>query len=301
MGQKRGLKINEYGVFKKDRWLAGRSEKDVYGALKLPYIEPELRENRGEIEAAMAGKLPHLLSLNDIKGDLHLHTDASDGNATLEETASATRERGYEYAAITDHSKYLGITHGLDASRLLTQIKRVDRFNSKLRGFRLLKSAEVDILPDGSLALPNSILKELDLVVVAVHSSFNLSARQQTERITRAMDNRYVNIVAHPFGRLIGERDPYPLDIGKLMRAAGERGCFLELNAQPSRLDLSDTNCRIAKQNGVLVAISTDAHSPETLGFMRHGVDQARRGWLERKDVLNTRGLSDLQKLLARA
>ena len=301
MGQKRGLKINEYGVFKKDRWLAGRSEKDVYGTLKLPYIEPELRENRGEIEAAMAGKLPHLLSLNDIKGDLHLHTDASDGNATLEQMASAARERGYEYAAITDHSKYLGITHGLDASRLLTQTKRVDRFNSKSRGFRLLKSAEVDILPDGSLALPNSILKELDLVVVAVHSSFNLSARQQTERITRAMDNRYVNIVAHPFGRLIGERDPYPLDIGKLIRAGGERGCFLELNAQPSRLDLSDTNCRIAKQNGVLVAISTDAHSPETLGFMRHGVDQARRGWLERKDVLNTRGLSDLQKLLARA
>lgn len=301
MGIKRGLKFNEYGVFRKNKWIAGRTEKDVYAQLDLPYIEPELRENAGEIEAAANGKLPRLLSLTDIKGDLHVHTDASDGDGTLEEMVQAARIRGYGYIAITDHSKYIGITHGLDAARLATQLRRIDRLNAKQRDFHILRSAEVDILPDGSLALPDSILKELDLVVAAVHSSFDLSATQQTGRIIRAMDNKYVNIIAHPFGRLIGERDPYLLDIERLMKAAIERGCFLEVNAQPSRLDLSDVHCRLAKRMSLKLAISTDAHTPETLGYMRYGVDQARRGWLEASDVLNTRSLADLRRLLKRS
>ena len=300
MGQKRGLKINEYGVFQNGKWVAGRTEKDVYVRLDLPYIEPELRESQGEIEAASAGKLPRLVSLSDIRGDLHVHTEASDGDATLEQMVRAAKACGYEYIAITDHSKYIGVTHGLDAKRLAAQIHHIDRLNAKLRGFHILKSAEVDILPDGALALPDSILKELDLVVVAVHSSFDLSAKQQTERIIRAMDNRYVNIVAHPFGRLIGERDPYALDIERVMKAALERGCFLEANSQPSRLDLSDVYCRMAKKMGLRLAISTDAHTVETLNYMRYGVDQARRGWIEANDVLNTRSLVELRRLLKR-
>ena len=300
MGQRRGLKINEYGVFKKDKWIAGRTEKDVYGQLGLPYIEPELRENQGEIEAAATGKLPKLVKLADIKGDLHAHTEASDGSATLEDMAHAARSRGYEYLAISDHSKYIGVTHGLDPARLAAQARKIERLNAKFENFRILRSTEVDILPDGSLALPDSALKPLDLVIGAVHSKFDLSARQQTERIIRAMDNRYVNIIAHPFGRLIGEREPYALDIERLMKAARERGCFLELNAQPSRLDLSDIHCRMAKKLGLKLAISTDAHTAETLDYMRFGIDQARRGWLEPDDVLNTRGLKELLRLLKR-
>ena len=263
--------------------------------------EPELRESQGEIEAAAAGKLPRLVSLSEIRGDLHVHTDASDGDATLEQMVRAAKALGYEYIAITDHSKYLGVTHGQDARRLAAQIHRIDRLNAKLRGFHILKSIEVDILPDGALALPDSILKELDLVVVAVHSSFDFSAKQQTERIIRAMDNRYVSIVAHPFGRLIGERDPYALDIERVMKAALERGCFLEANAQPSRLDLSDIYCRMAKKMGLRLAISTDAHTAETLNYMRYGVDQARRGWIEANDVLNTRSLVELRRLVKRS
>jgi len=300
MGLKRGLKINEYGLFKGARWLAGRSEEEMYAKLGLPYIEPELRENQGEIAAAAAGKLPKLLRQSDIRGDLHVHTKASDGEATLEEMVVAAGMLGYEYIAITDHSKHIGITHGLDARRLSAQIRDIDRLNAKGRGPIVLKSAEVDILPDGRLALPNSILAELDLVVASVHSKFDLPAQAQTDRMIRAMDNPYVNIIAHPFGRLIGERDPCELDLQLLMEAALERGCYLEVNAQPSRLDLSDVQCRMAKELGLKLAISTDAHTPETLSYMRYGVDQARRGWLSARDVLNTRGLVDLKKLLRR-
>ena len=299
-GLKRGLKINEYGVFKAERWLAGASEAEVYSKLGMAYVEPELRENQGEIEAALEGKLPKLIRLADIKGDLHVHTEASDGEGTIEDMVEAAKRLGYEYVAITDHSKHIGITHGLDAKRLAAQNRRIDRLNAKYRGITILKSAEVDILPDGKLALGDAILSELDLVVAAVHSKFNLTAEQQTERMIRAMDNRNVNIIAHPFGRLIGERQPCQLDLQKLMRAALERGCYLELNAQPARLDLSDTQCRMAKELGLKVAISTDAHSSATLSYMRYGVDQARRGWLAAKDVLNTRPLSELRRALKR-
>jgi len=299
-GLKRGLKINEYGVFKAGRRLVGATEADVYSKLGMAYVEPELRENQGEIEAAIEDTLPNLIRLADVKGDLHVHTEASDGDGTIEEMVEAARALGYDYVAITDHSKHIGITHGLDTRRLAAQNRRIDRLNAKFRDITILKSAEVDILPDGKLALGDGALSELDLVVAAVHSNFNLTAEQQTERMIRAMDNRNVNIIAHPFGRLIGEREPCELDLGQLMRAAIERGCFLELNAQPSRLDLSDTQCRMAKELGLKVVISTDAHSPSTLSYMRYGVDQARRGWLAAKDVLNTRPLNEFRRALKR-
>jgi DNA polymerase (family 10) len=297
MGVKRGLKINEYGAFRKEKWLAGRDEKDMYAQLGLPYIEPELRENTGEIEAAKAGRLPHLVTLKDIKGDLHAHTGASDGNATLEEMAEAARARGYEYLAISDHSKHVGITHGLDAKRLARQINAIDRLNARFRGFRLLKSAEVDILPDGKLAMDGGVLAELDIVTAAIHTQFT---GDQTARLIRAMDHPHVHIIAHPTGRLIGEREAYAVDMRKVMQAALERGCHLEVNGQPARLDLNDSHCKMAKEMGLKLALITDAHSADTLDYMRGAVDQARRGWLSPKDVLNTRGWAELAKLLKR-
>lgn len=300
MGMKRGLKFNEYGVFKGKKWLAGQTESEVYAKVGLPYIEPELRENRGEIEAAQAGRLPHLIALKDIKGDLHAHTNASDGENTLEEMAKAAKALGYAYIAITDHSKRMGIVHGLDARRFANQMGQIDRLNARQHGIHILKSAEVDILADGSLALDDDTLREFDLVVAAIHSKFDFDVQHQTDRIIRAMDNHYVNIIAHPTGRLLTEREAYQLDMKRLMKAALERGCYLEVNGQPSRLDLTDVHCRLAKEIGLKVAISTDAHTAETLGYMRYGVDQARRGWLERNDVLNTRELQELRKLLKR-
>lgn len=298
---KKGLKINEYGVFRGKERIAGKTEKDVYAALGLPFIEPELREDTGEIEAARAKKLPRLVSLDDIRGDLHTHSKASDGNATIEEMAQGARERGYEYLAISDHSRHVTIAHGLDARRLARQIGEIDHLNAGLKGIRILKSAEVDILADGTLDLPDSILKELDLTVAAVHYKFDLDAAKQTDRIIRAMDNPYVNIIAHPSGRLIGEREASPIDMERLMKAALERGCFLEVNAQPERLDLKDAHCRMAKELGLKLAISTDAHTVGTLDYMRFGLDQARRGWLEADDILNTRSWQELKKLLKRA
>lgn len=300
LAMKRGLKFNEYGVFKAARWLAGETEMDVYAKAGLPYIAPELRENQGELEAAHNDTLPRLVTVADIKGDLHAHTDASDGDASLEQMAEAARARGYRYLAITDHSKHVGIVHGLDAGRLARQMTAIDRLNAKYRDFRLLKSAEVDILADGTLGIDAGILGELDFAVAAIHTKFALDARAQTERLIKAMDNRSVNIIAHPTGRLLGKREPYELDMQRLMKAAAERGCFLEVNAQPSRLDLSDVHCRLAKSLGVKLAISTDAHTVETLDYMRFGVDQTRRGWIERSDVINTRDLPSLLKLFRR-
>jgi len=297
MGVKKGLKINEYGAFRKDKWLAGRDEKEMYAQLGLPYIEPELRENTGEIEAAKAGKLPRLLTLKDIKGDLHAHTNASDGNATLEEMAQAARARGYEYLAISDHTKHVGITHGLDHKRLARQMNAIDRLNARTRGLRILKSAEVDILPNGKLAMDDGALAELDLVTAAIHTQFT---GDQTQRLIRAMDNRHVHIIAHPTGRLIGEREGYAVDMRKVMEAALARGCHLEVNGQPSRLDLNDAHCKMAKEMGLTLALVTDAHSADTLDYMRYAVDQARRGWLSPKDVLNTRSWTELAKLLKR-
>lgn len=300
MAVKRGLKLNEYGVFKGEKRVAGRTEEDVFTQVKLPYIEPELRENRGEIEAARKEALPKLITLEDIRGDLHSHTKATDGKYTVREMAEAAKNRGYEYLAITDHTKHVTVAHGLDAKRLAKQINEIDRLNKKLDGMVVLKSAEVDILEDGSLDLPNDILKELDLTVCSVHYKFDLSAEKQTDRIIRAMDNPHFNIFGHPTGRLIGQRESYAIDMQRLMKASLERGCHFEVNAQPERLDLTDIHCKMAKEMGLKVAISTDAHTTATLDYMRFGVGQARRGWLEPDDVLNTRSLENLKKLLKR-
>jgi DNA polymerase (family 10) len=300
LGVQRGLKINEYGVFRGDERLAGRTEAEVFAAVDLPFIEPELREDWGEIEAAQQGRLPRLITLTDIRGDLHAHTTATDGQNTLEEMAQAARARGYEYLAITNHSKKVSMVHGHDAKRLADEMAEIDRLNSKLKGIILLKSIEVDILEDGSLDLPDDILKELDLTVGAVHYYFNLSREAQTARILRAMDNPYFHILAHPSGRLIQRREPYEVDMERLIKGAQERGCFLELDAQPDRLDLIDIHCKLARDLGVKVAIATDAHSIADLGFMRWGIGQARRGWLAAADVLNTRPWPELKQLLKR-
>ncbi len=300
MGVAKGLKINEYGVFKGEKRIAGRSEKEVYAQVGLPYIEPELRENQGEIEAARRKGLPKLVRLEDIKGDLHTHSKASDGHASIAEMAEAAKSRGYAYFAVSDHSKKVTIAHGLDAKRLARQVDQIDRLNDKLKGIRVLKSVEVDILEDGRLDLPDSILERLDLRVCAVHSKFDLPRDKQTERIIRAMDNPLFNVLAHPTGRLIGSRAACEIDMERVMKAAQERGCILEVNAQPERLDLTDLHCRMAKDLGVKVVISTDAHSTGDLGLLRFGISQARRGWLEAEDVINTRSWREVAKLLRR-
>lgn len=300
LGQRHGLKINEYGVFRKSRRIGGETEAEVYRAVGLPYIPPELRENRGEIEAAAAGKLPALVELADLRGDLHAHTEATDGHNTLAEMAAAARTRGLEYLAITEHSKRITMAHGFDSRHLLKQADAIDRFNATNPGIAVLKGIEVDILEDGKLDLPDATLAHLDLVVAAVHSHFNLSREKQTERVLRAMDRPHFTVFAHPTGRLIGERAPYDVDMARVIAAAKERGCFIELNAHPDRLDLIDAHCRMAKEARVLVSVATDAHRIEELGNLRFGIFQARRGWLEKGDVLNARTLAALRPLLAR-
>ena len=298
LAQQRGLKLNEYGVFRGDKPVAGETEESVYASLGLPWIPPELREGRGEIDAAAAGRLPHLVDLQDLKGDLHAHTKATDGRNSLQEMAEAARLRGLRYFAITDHSRRLTMAKGLDSARLLQQTEAIDRLNATLSGITILKGIEVDILEDGNLDLPDEVLGRLDLVVGAVHSRFNLSNRRQTERIMKAMDHPHFSILAHPSGRLIGRREPYDVDMLGIIRKARERRCFLEINAHPERLDLTDIHCRMAKEEGVLLAVNTDAHSMLDLENARFGVGQARRGWLEKSDVLNTRSYAELRKLL---
>ncbi len=296
----RGLKLNEYGLFKGARRLPARSEAEIYEELGLRFIPPELREAEGEIEAARSGTLPSLVGIEDIQGDLHLHTNATDGRATLAEMARAAKARGYAYIAVTDHSRRMAMAHGLDARRLAGQITAVEKLNATLAGMTLLAGIEVDILEDGALDLPDSILSRLDLVVGSIHTGFALSGQQQTERLLRAMDNRLLNVIGHPTGRLINKRAPYAVDMERVMRGAVERGCYLEVNAQPERLDLGAHHCRLAKEIGLRLAVSTDAHAPADFALMRYGVDQARRGWLEAADILNTRPLAELRRLLAR-
>jgi DNA polymerase (family 10) len=300
MAMEKGLKINEYGVFKADKRVGGEQEEDIYAALGLAYIEPEIRENRGEVEAAAGKKLPTLIVAEAIKGDLHVHSDYSDGTVSIREMALAARSKGYEYIAITDHTKHLTIGHGLDEKRLRRQLGEIDRINDEIDGITILKSAEVDILADGTLDLPDTVLRELDLTVCAVHYKMNLSMKEQTARILKAMENPYFSILAHPTGRLIGLREPYEVDMERIIEACSQRGCILELNAQPDRLDLNDIHCRMAKEAGVPIAISTDAHSVKDLELMEAGIGQARRGWLEKEDVVNTKSLKELMKLLAR-
>lgn len=300
MAQKKGLKINEYGVFQNNIRVAGESEASVYAAVGLTYIPPELRENRGEIVIAKTGQLPQLVEQTDLRGDLHAHTKATDGHNTLREMALAGLSQGFEYLAITEHSRRLVFIHGLDPLRLMQQCDEIDQLNAELKGITLLKSIEVDILEDGNLDLPDSALARLDLVVGAVHSNFNLSRARQTERILRAMQHRYFTLLAHPTGRLLQRRAPYDIDMLRIIREARKRGCFLELNAHPERLDLLDTYCQMAKEEGVLISINSDAHSVYDFSNLRFGIGQARRGWLEKQDVLNTRTLKQLRMLINR-
>jgi len=300
LGVAQGLKINEYGVFRDKERIAGRSEKSLYRAVGLPWIAPELREDRGEIDAAHEGALPELVTLEALRGDLHLHTDATDGQESLEAMVEAAHARGYEYVAITDHSRRLQMVNGLTPERLEAQMRAMDRLQKRYDNLAILKGCEVDILEDGRLDLPDALLEQLDVVICAVHTAFQLPESTQTERILRAMDNPRCHILAHPSGRLLGKRAGYAVDMERVIEGAAERGCCLELNAQPRRLDLTDHDCRLAKARGVPVAINSDAHATGQLAHLRFGVDQARRGWLEKGDVLNSRPLKRLRKLLRR-
>ncbi len=297
-GQQNGLKINEYGIFRGDRMVAGATEESVFRSVGLPYIAPELREDRGEIEAATAHRLPSLVGLADLKGDLHCHTKSSDGRSTVRQMAETARKLGLDYLAITDHSGHLyPEDHKVSAvKRYVEEIRRID---GELSGIALLIGMEVEILRDGSLSVPDDVLSSLDLVLGAVHSHFDLPREQQTARLLRAMDHPHFTILAHPTARQLLHRPPCDFDVVKVVRHARQRGCFLEVNSQPKRLDLADIHCHLAKEEGVLLAIDSDAHVAEDLLNLRWGVGQARRGWLTKKDVLNTRPLEDLRPLLA--
>jgi len=300
LGLKRGLKINEYGVFRGPRRICGRTEEEVFEAVGLPWIPPELREARGEIEAARGGRLPRLIELSDIRGDLQVHTDATDGASDLAEMVRAALERGYEYIAITDHTKAVRVAGGLTRAEFRRQFRAIDRLQKQIGGITILKGAEVDILDDGGLDLDDDTLAELDVVVVAVHSKFNQSRSAMTKRIVRALRHPHVQILGHPTGRLIGKREPYQVDLDQVMKAAADHGVALEINAQPERLDLDDVQARAVHEAGVRLVVSTDAHRVEDLNFMRYGVDQARRGWCEARHVLNTLPLARLRSTLRR-
>jgi DNA polymerase (family 10) len=286
--KKHGWKLSEYGLFEGDKVLASRTEEEVYKKLGLPWIPPELRENQGEIEAAEKNKLPRLVELKDIKGDLQMHTTASDGKTSAEELAAAARKLGYRYILITDHSKAVTIANGLDEKRALENIKRIHAARRKVKGIEIWAGAEVDIMGDGTLDYPDELLKQFDIVLVSVHSRMNMPAEDMTTRLLKALENPYVRILGHPTGRQILRRDPFQFDLEKVFAAAKKYGVVLELNGNPERLDLSDRHVRLAKERGMKIVISTDAHHPDHLELMRYGVITARRGWLEKKDVLNT-------------
>jgi DNA polymerase (family 10) len=297
---KHGLKINEYGVFKGSRRIGGRTEEEVFGAVELPWIPPELREARGEIEAAQTGTLPTLIELSDIRGDLQVHTTYTDGTNDLAEMVEAARTRRYAYVAITDHTKAVRVAGGLTRHEFHRQFKEIERLQKRFDDITILKGAEVDILDDGTLDLDDATLAELDVVIAAVHSKFNLSRSVMTKRIIRAVRHRHVQILAHPTGRLIGRREPYPVDFDDIIKAAADHRVALEINAQPERLDLDEVQARAAHDAGVRLVISTDAHRVEELNYMRYGVDQARRAWCEAHHVLNTLPLTELRATLRR-
>jgi DNA polymerase (family 10) len=300
LANERGWKLNEYGLFSGQRRIAGATEEEVYKKLGLTYIPPEMREDRGEVALAAAGNVPRLVTVEDMRGDLHVHSDWTDGTASIEVMAEAARALGYAYIALTDHSRRVAMAHGLDPARVSRQIKEIDRINGRLSSITILKGIEVDILKEGDLDLPDATLAKLDVVVASVHSFFDLPRAAQTERIIRAIRNRHVSIIGHPTGRLIGSRAPYEIDMERIIAAARDLGCCLEINAQPDRLDLSDIYAHAAKAAGVRIAISTDAHSAAGFRNMRFGIDQARRAWLTADDVINTRSLGELRRLLRR-
>ncbi|MBL7070616.1 MAG: DNA polymerase/3'-5' exonuclease PolX [Candidatus Omnitrophica bacterium] len=300
LARKKGLKINEYGVFrlKGNKKIAGKGESGIYTLFQMPYIEPELREDAGEIDMALEGKLPGLVRLKDIKGDIHVHTKESDGHLSLKEIAETGKRKGYGYIAITDHSQSLRIAGGLSVKRLLKSIERVRIFNKGSKGPMLLIGAEVDILDDGSMDYSDEILEKLDFVIGAVHSGFKQPEAKLTGRIIKAIRNRYVNLIAHPSGRLIGRRDAYELDYEKIFKAAKDTGTALEINADPKRLDLTDVRSRRARELGVKLAICTDSHTEAHFDNMIYGLSVARRGWLEKKDLLNCMPLKQLKRFV---
>ena len=295
---KMGYTLNEYALatLKGERPVARATEEEIYAKLKLDYIPPELRENTGEIDAAAEHRLPHLIELADMRGDLQMHTTASDGKNSIEEMALAAKDLGYEYVSLTDHSKAVTVANGLDEKRTLEQIKKIHAANAKDLGIRVLASSEVDILKTGKLDLDDEVLAQLDVVLVSIHSYMNLERAEMTERILAAIENPYTQIVGHPTGRLVLRRDAYAYDMERVLDAAHKNGVVMECNASPERLDLKDTHLRMAKERGVKIVISTDAHTTRGLLAMRYGVEMARRGWLEKKDVINT---LSTEKLLA--
>lgn len=296
----RGYSLSEYSLKRLDTGdeLFFDREEEVYRALGMQYIPPELREDRGEIEAALANRLPHLVELSNIKGDLHVHSTWSDGIGSIEDIVSRARSLGYEYIAITDHSPSVGIAGGLSDKRLLEKIDLISKMNERLEGFRILAGTEVDIRADGSMDYIEEILERCDVVVAAIHMAQSQKEREINSRLVAAMENEHVDIIAHPTGRIIGRREPYQVDMDLILETAARTNTIIEINAYPERLDLSDEWARRAKEIGVKMAISTDAHSPEQLGFMRYGVTVARRGWLEPSDVINTLSAGDLMRHL---
>ncbi len=287
---KKGLKLNEYGLFDKetDKYVVGKSEEEIYNKLGLPYIEPELRENRGEIEVAAKKQLPKLVEYKDIKGDLHVHSNWSDGFETIENIANYTQKLGYEYVGIADHSQSLKVARGLTEERIVKKLNLIDKINKELKDLKVLCCTECDIKPDGTLDYSDKILKKFDFVGIGIHTTFKMTSEDITERVTKGMENENVHFLAHPTCRLLGRREPFELDMDKIFDTARETNTYLEINSFPDRLDLNDLHTKLAKERGVKFVINTDAHNLNHLSFIRYGVATARRGWLEKKDIINT-------------
>ena len=296
----KGLKLSEYGVFRDKKQIAGKTEEDVYKAIGLPYIEPELRENEGEIEAALKGELPKIIELKDIKGDLHCHSDWDGGENSIEQMAKSAIDAGYEYIGISDHTKFLRIEHGLNEKQLLDQHKEIEKLNSKFQiqnsKFRILHGCEANIMNDGNVDIKDDVLEKLDYVIAGAHSSLKMPKQEMTQRLIKAMRNPNIDIISHPTGRLIGKRDEYQLDFDKILEVAKETGTILEINSSPDRLDLRDLYIRRAKNQGIKMIINTDSHQKEQLNLMEYGVSMARRGWAEKSDIINTLPVEELLK-----
>ena len=298
----RGFKLSEYGLFKGSQMIAAKTEEEVYGKLGMPWIPPELREDRGEIDAALGGKLPEIIGYGDIKGDLHVHCNWDGGANSIDEIVAAALALGYEYVGIADHTKFLKIEHGLDEAKLRARNQEIDEINARLaregKHFRVLKGCEANIMADGSIDITDEALAELDFVIAGVHSLFKQPREEMTRRILRAMHNPHVDIIAHPTGRILKRREEYEVAVDDLLKGAQETGTILEINSYPERLDLGDVNILAAKQAGIKMVINTDTHNVDQLHLMSFGISQARRGWAEKKDIINTWPVGELLKML---